>query len=816
MTERVFWRTRRVVFAAIMLVPFLSVGAMNPDALAAPSPASGDPGAAAGDKYRPKPTKTVPKKQQYHIAMTVAQGSQTAVDMAAGITRITSITEKHLDPRAQQLKFTLDEQQGLRMSASVDTKPNVYVVRILGEGCYETQCGLTFNTKATVTVVAPTEAPVGAETFSQPSQDRIDNAAPLPAGGATLRDELVVTLGTPDSPGTLAHAKALAVLVGARVTGGIESIGVFEFRWTFNPDLDAITAILTAQPGVAGVSRTTIGLIDGNAIPPGDWNDDGPAATWPFTQIRAQQAWDITTGGESVTVGVVDGGAVYSDHEDLNVTKVLKGSPVHHATHVAGLACARANGIGLVGMSWGCPVVSSSAGGLSDKEVLEAMRNVAKSGVRVVNASLGYIPDENGRSNSCLSAAESKEFNDEAKRNSAPFWQLFNGPEGRNIIWTFSAGNNCADGPHSPWGATWSLPNVITVAATNSNGQLASFSNFGPGVEVAAPGGAGVDISGGGGGVWSTSVTTCFLIQRCTDYKQEMGTSMAAPVVAGVGALAQSVDLDKKSADVASCIVNTAGTTVGTVSKQGADPVTDIRQPQISYTGNIPIVNAEAATRCVKSGLGDGSILVVGAGDRTGSGNGTDIGDLTGALVRAGQSVTTSETMPTDLSPYQQVWYIDTNALEAAEMDRLAAFVESGGSVYLTGEWGCCAVDTSTIALLNRLTTNTGGNVAHGGATFASSLTVSPTAPGSLASSPNSLSTVTVAAAGSLSGVPQVNVAAYASDSTLPSIGAWDRGDVRGGGKIVVVMDINWFAEQYRGGNWEQVAQNIAAYLDRG
>ncbi|WP_203909236.1 S8 family peptidase [Rhizocola hellebori] len=755
----------------------------------------------------------VPKKQQYHIRLTIGQGSQLPVDMTDGITAITRITEKHLDPRAPELKFTLDDQLGLRLSAPVGVAPNTYMLRILGEGCYQNQCGLSFNTKATVTVVPPTPAPAGTEHFSQPSQDRIDNAAPLPAGGATLRDELIITLGTPDEPGTLSRAVELAALVGATVTGGIEALGVYELRWASPQDLAVAKASLEGHSDVAGVSRTTVGLIQNNALPPGDWDDDGNAATWPFTQIRAQQAWDTTTGGPSVSVGIVDSGAVYKDHEDLNVSRVLSGSADHHATHVAGLVCARDNGLGLVGVSWGCPIVSSGSGGLTDKEVLEAMRNVARSGVRVINASLGY--GARGRANLCLASDESRQYNEEAQNNSAPFWQLFNGADGRNIIWTFAAGNNCADGPQSPWGATWSLPNVITVAATNSDGTLASFSNFGLGVEVAAPGGAGVGISGGDAGVWSTSVESCFLFFSCGTYKQDMGTSMAAPVVAGVAALAQSANPDKKAADVASCVLNTAGRTVGSASSRSSQPQLDNRTPRITFTGTVPIVNAEAAVQCVKNGTGPANVLIAGAGDRTGSGNGTDIGDLSAALVRAGHTVSTSQTLPADLSPYQQIWYIDTNALTAQESDRLADFVASGGSAYLTGEWGCCAVDTSTIALLNRLTTNTGGHIAHAGSAPFNSLTVNSAAPGGLATDPHALSSITVASAGSLSGVPQGNIFAYSSDPSTAAFAGWDRSNVQGGGRLVVGMDINWFAEQYRGSNWEDVAQNIARFLAR-
>lgn len=588
--------------AALVLTPVaLATGASS---ASANGPDSGNQ-LAAGDHYHPHQLRTVSKTQQYHIAITAAQGGQTPIKMG-DLTQVTNVTLKHLDPRAPAIVVTFDAQQGLRVSVPVGTTPDVYRLRVLGTGCFQNQCDLNFDAKLTATVTPPIVATPGVEQFTEPSVDRIEHAAPLPAGGAVLEDELVVTLGSPHAPGTLSDARRLATLVGARVTGGIESLGVFEFRWTAAVQLDAITTTLQQQPGVTGVSRTTVGLVQANALPPGDWNDDGPATTWPFTQIRAQQAWDVTTGGSSVAVGIVDGGAVFKGHEDLNVTTVLAGSAAQHATHVAGLACAKANGIGLVGVSWGCPIVSSGIGGGTDKEVLAAMYNVAKSGVRVVNASLGY--GVSGRPNLCLTAPEAKTYNDLAQQNSKPFWQLFDGPTGKNIIWTFSAGNNCSQGPQSPWAATWPLPNVITVTATNASGQLSSFSDFGPGVEVAAPGGVGEGIAGGAAGVWSTWVKSCYVFFQCSDYHQDMGTSMAAPMVAGVAALAQSIDLKKPAADVASCIVNSAGTAVGSASGRSSQPQLSSRQPQATYDGEpIPIVNAEAAVLCARGDLGTGS-----------------------------------------------------------------------------------------------------------------------------------------------------------------------------------------------------------------
>jgi hypothetical protein len=73
-----------------------------------------------------------------------------------------------------------------------------------------------------------------------------------------------------------------------------------------------------------------------------------------------------------------------------------------------------------------------------------------------------------------------------------------------------------------------------------------------------------------------------------------------------------------------------------------------------------------------------------------------------------------------------------------------------------------------------------------------------------------------VARAGSLSGVPQGNIVAYAdANPSTPAGAAWDRGDVQGGGRLAVAMDINWFAEQCRGSNWEDQAENIVRFLGR-
>ncbi len=93
-----------------------------------------------------------------------------------------------------------------------------------------------------------------------------------------------------------------------------------------------------------------------------------------------------------------------------------------------------------------------------------------------------------------------------------------------------SAGNSGDEGPNSV-GFPAAYPNVIAVAATDRNKKRASFSSYGPEVDVTAPGVGILSTIPGGG------------------YSDRFsGTSFSGPAVAGLGALLRNLGLNHKQA----------------------------------------------------------------------------------------------------------------------------------------------------------------------------------------------------------------------------------------------------------------------------
>jgi thermitase len=189
----------------------------------------------------------------------------------------------------------------------------------------------------------------------------------------------------------------------------------------------------------------------------------------------------------------------------------ISGKGDEHGTHVAGtIAAVGNNGIGVTGVNWDAQVASlkflgTQGGYVSD--AVEAVNYAVAEGMDISNNSWG------------IGSGRSQALEDAIRR-----------ADNAGHIFIAAAGNGGSDGvgdnndatPEYP--ASYELPNVVSVAASNDTDRLASFSNFGAtSVDLAAPGVGILSTLPGGYGRFS-------------------GTSMATPHVAGVAALIKSQD----------------------------------------------------------------------------------------------------------------------------------------------------------------------------------------------------------------------------------------------------------------------------------
>lgn len=252
--------------------------------------------------------------------------------------------------------------------------------------------------------------------------------------------------------------------------------------------------------------------------------------------IEAALAHNITHGSTSISVAVVDQG-VDLTHPDLDANLLpgldpsgggMQGAPYGpHGTPCAGIIAAEAdnnnNNEGVAGVAPNCRLVPIGVSILNDFQLSNSIRWAAET------ARVDVI------SNSWGGGAPSTAITDEIN------WATNNGRNGLGCVVVFSAGNLAATTSGVAYPS--SLPNVISVGALDHNGSRASYSQFGPNLDVTAPGG-----DYGTGWIWSTDIqgaggynnsTLTNELNYCDTFG---GTSAACPHVAGVAALVLSVN----------------------------------------------------------------------------------------------------------------------------------------------------------------------------------------------------------------------------------------------------------------------------------
>lgn len=348
------------------------------------------------------------------------------------------------------------------------------------------------------------------------------------------------------------HFSALGTEVEGLQVTGVQSFslvkGLYLYKFNENIDIETARQVFLANPAVKYAEPdyiyTTEALNDPEYTKQWALQNNGQTGGLVDADINAEKMWAIEQGSPDIVVGIIDTGVDYNHpdlinnlwrnpgeipsnnkdddangyKDDINGVNTIvdDGNPFDdnlHGTHVAGTIGAQGNNNrGVVGVAQtvkiaACKFLSSSGSGANSDAIqcLEYFANLKSRANNRVNIV--------ATNNSWGGGSSSQAMIDAIKAH-----------EALGILFIAAAGNETNNNDiHDRFPSNYAISNVISVAATDHNDRLASFSNFGKKtVHVAAP---GVDILSTLPG---------------NKYGKLSGTSMATPHVTGLAAVIAS------------------------------------------------------------------------------------------------------------------------------------------------------------------------------------------------------------------------------------------------------------------------------------
>jgi thermitase len=368
----------------------------------------------------------------------------------------------------------------------------------------------------------------------------LGGSAQLKAGASAPGDAVpgeVLVRMVPSAGGNRA-VTAIEASVGT-VTGSEPALNAYRVQLGNGVSMDAALAQLRARQDVVYAEPNYI--VHAYATP----NDPSYNSQWGPQKAQADAAWSIYNPQGKVVLAIVDTGIDYT-HPDLSDVLYRDGAGTvighnvqtgsssgqddeGHGTHCAGIAAAHVNnGVGIAGIAGWNPAVQGSdsfvklmpvkvldsTGSGTDANVSSGIIWAADHGANVISLSLGG-PDYSNTLNDAIQYAWNK-----------------------GCVIAAAAGNDGTSAYSYPGANT----NVISVAATDSNDRLTSFSNYGSWVKVAAPG---------------LNIYSTFL---GGGYQTLSGTSMATPHVAGEAALLMAQNRQLTNSQISSLITGNVDT----------------------------------------------------------------------------------------------------------------------------------------------------------------------------------------------------------------------------------------------------------------